>query len=107
MSQPPQSGWGPDQPYGQSSPNGGYGDYGQSQQDGYGQPSPAEGYGGYGQDPSAASPSFGPSFGETEPAAPEKKNTTKIAVIEIGRASCREREEGAAGVGQVKKKEKK
>src|SRR5699024_3828565 len=81
MSQPPQSGWGPDQPYGQSSPNGGYGDYGQSQQDGYGQPSPAEGYGGYGQDPSAASPSFGPSFGETEPAAPEKKNTTKIAVI--------------------------
>ena len=81
MSQPPQSGWGPDQPYGQSSPNGGYGDYGQSQQDGYGQPSPAEGYGGYGQDPSTASPSFGPSFGETEPAAPEKKNTTKIAVI--------------------------
>src|SRR5699024_7802166 len=81
MSQPPQSGWGPDQHYGQSSPNGGYGDYGQSQQDGYGQPSPAEGYGGYGQDPSAASPSFGPSFGETEPAAPEKKNTTKIAVI--------------------------
>src|SRR5690625_7941021 len=86
MSQPPQSGWGPDQPYGQSSPNGGYGGYGQSQQDGYGQPSPAGGYGGGGQGPPAGPPRFGARLGGTRPAAPGEKNTTKIAVIV--RAGC-------------------
>ena len=68
MSQPPQSGWGQSpsgDPYGQSSPNGGYGPqgYGQDPQQGYGQ---QPGYGqaspnaGYGQDPS-----FAPGFGDT------------------------------------------
>lgn len=85
MSQPPQNGWGPgqpDQPYGQPSPNGGYGDYGQAQQGGYGQPSPSEGYGGYGQDPAAA-PNFGPSFGNDMPnqGEPPKKSNAKIPIL--------------------------
>lgn len=84
MSQPPQDGWGPGQPeppYGQSSPNSGYGDYPPAQPDGYGHPSPSEGYGGYGQDPSAASPGSGPAFGGAGPSAPEKKSNVKIPII--------------------------
>ena len=88
MSQPPQSGWGQSpsgDPYGQSSPNGGYGPqgYGQDPQQGYGQ---QPGYGqaspnaGYGQDPSFA-PGFGDTGGQgTAPqgGVPKKSNTLPI-----------------------------
>ena len=81
-SQPPQNGWGSPQssdPYGQPSPNGGYGqDAGYGQQPGYGQ-SPSydqdSGYGqqpGYGQDGSySQDPAFAPSFGGGTGQAPE------------------------------------
>lgn len=93
MSQPPQNGWGRSpsgDTYGQSSPNGGYGQqgfgqgqpgYGQGQagypQPGYGQASPN---GGYGQDASFA-PSFGDAGGQgayPQGGAPKKSNKLPI-----------------------------
>lgn len=94
MSQPPQNGWGQpsaEDPYGQSSPEGGYGQqgYGQDQpnygQQGYGQDQPNYGQaspnGGYGQDPSFA-PSFG--SGGAQAYAPQgavPKKSTKLPLI--------------------------
>jgi hypothetical protein len=90
MSQPPQNGWGQSSsgdPYGQSSPEGGYGQQGYGQdQPGYGQDQP--GYGqaspnsGYGQDAS-----FAPSFGNDgahayapQAAAPKKSNRLPLII---------------------------
>jgi len=99
MSQPPQNGWGQppsEDPYGQSSANGGYDAAGQSQPEygqSYGSQSPADGSygqdgaygpaspgGGYGQDASFA-PSFGDTGGQAfapQGAAPKKSNKLPI-----------------------------
>lgn len=114
MSQPPQNGWGqpqPEDPYGQQSGNGGYGqdpqgygqqDYGQQnygqqgyEQQGYGQGSPAGGYsaqsaGGYGQPSPNGSygqdQGFAPSFGNQgqqnfAPQGGAPKKSNKVPII--------------------------
>lgn len=88
MSQPPQDGWGQPpsgDPYGQPSPNGGFGQqgygqqgYGQDQQ-GYGQPSPNSGFG---QGPASA-PNFGDNAGQgfgAQGATPKKSNKVPIII---------------------------
>jgi len=88
MSQPPQDGWGQPpsgDPYGQPSPNGGFGQqgygqqgYGQDQQ-GYGQPSPNSGFG---QGPASA-PNFGDNTGQgfgAQGATPKKSNKVPIII---------------------------
>ncbi|ATG50731.1 hypothetical protein CFK38_03750 [Brachybacterium vulturis] len=87
MSQPPQNGWGQqppsEDPYGQSSANGGYGAQGQSPH-GFGAPvpGPTSANGGYGQD-GAFAPSFGAGAGQgamPQGGAPKKSVTVPIII---------------------------
>ncbi|WP_157235928.1 hypothetical protein [Brachybacterium sp. P6-10-X1] len=102
MSQPPQNEWGrppSEDPYGQPSPNGGYGPgqpggygppspnggYGPGQPGGYGQPSPNGGYGQGQSDGFGHGGSFAPGYGDTgagpAPQGPQNKGPGKVAII--------------------------